>query len=200
MEKIMAFNDISIKIENFNALKNIHMFNIKKQIKKNDDKNNNNNILLEKKENNNEIKLDLGGASNEEIENQNQKNDKDLSDVDLFNDFISILKNRDIDKYFYLLNEHKNSFNNILNRKELITGNTLLIYATKNNLKSIVESLLLKGADPNIQNILGNSALHIAYKNNNNFLVNLLIEYNADQNLKNIKNIIPKEMNSNYNV
>ena len=201
MEKIMAFNDISIKIENFNALKNIHMFNIKKQIKKNDDKNNNNNnILLEKKENNNEIKLDLGGTSNEEIENQNQKNDKDLSDVDLFNDFISILKNRDIDKYFYLLNEHKNSFNNILNRKELITGNTLLIYATKNNLKSIVESLLLKGADPNIQNILGNSALHIAYKNNNNFLVNLLIEYNADQNLKNIKNIIPKEMNSNYNV
>ena len=141
----------------------------------------------------NKIQLNLG--SNENKGNQNQKNDKDISDVKLFNRFISILKNKDIDKYFNLLTNNKDSFNNIINKKEINSGKTLLIYATENNLKSIVESLLLKGADPNIQNIFGNSALHIAYKNNNTFLINLLIEYKANENLKNIKNIIPKQMN-----
>ena len=136
-----------------------------------------------------QLNLGFGGLSYDKKE--------DLSDVKLFNEFISILKNKDIDKYYYLLQNHKDHFNNIINKKELLSGNTLLIYATENNLKSIVESLLLKGADPNIQNILGNSALHIAYKNNDTFLVNLLIEYKADENLKNIKNIIPKQMNKN---
>ena len=100
--------------------------------------------------------------------------------------------------------------------QELISGNTLLIYATeynlksimnkniKNNmeekikflpnLKSIVETLLMKGADPNIQNIIGNSPLHIAYKNDNSFLINLLVEYHANEKLKNIQNLFPNQM------
>ena len=185
MEKVMAFNDISAKLENFNPLKNANIFNLKKKIKNKD-----------YKMKNNKIQLNLG--SDEKKDNKNQKNEKDIYDVKLFNELISILKNKDIDKYFNLINNNKDSFNNIINRKELKSGNTLLIYATENNLKSIVESLLLKGADPNIQNIFGNSALHIAYKNNNTFLVNLLIEYKANENLKNIKNIIPKQMDLNY--
>ena len=84
--------------------------------------------------------------------------------------------------------------NRIINKQEFNTGNTLLIYAVENNLKSIVESLLLKGANPNIQNKFGNSALHIAYKNDNYFLINLLIEYHADKELKNNKDFLPNQM------
>ena len=78
--------------------------------------------------------------------------------------------------------------------QELISGNTLLIFSTEYNLKSIVETLLMKGADPNIQNIIGNSPLHIAYKNDNSFLINLLVEYHANEKLKNIQSLFPYQM------
>ena len=81
----------------------------------------------------------------------------------------------------------------------LLTGNTLLMYATQNNLKSIVELLLAKGADANIQNKFGNSALHIAYKNDNIFIINLLFEYGADQKLKNNIGLLPFQMSKFIN-
>ena len=85
-------------------------------------------------------------------------------------------------------------FNEIINKQDSITGNTLLIYAVDNNLKSITELLLIKKANPDIQNLLGNSALHIAYQNNNSFIINLLVEYNANQNLKNENGLMPSEV------
>ena len=91
------------------------------------------------------------------------------------------------------------AFNKIVNKQEFTTGNTLLIYATQYNLKSVIELLLLKGADPNIQNKFGNSALHLAYKNDNVFIINLLIEHGADTKLKNCNRILPWQMSKFIN-
>ena len=63
----------------------------------------------------------------------------------------------------------------------------------------MVELLLLKGANPNIQNKFGNSALHIAFKNDNAFIINLLLEYNAEQKLKNINGLLPWQMSKSIN-
>ena len=93
----------------------------------------------------------------------------------------------------------KEYFNKIVNMQEFSTGNTLLIYATQNIFISIVELLLLKGANPNIQNEFGNTALHIAFSNNNSFIINLLLENHADQKIKNIKGLFPWQMSKNLN-
>ena len=104
---------------------------------------------------------------------------------------------RKISKFEYIINNEEDKFNKIINKQELSTGNTLLIYATQINLKAIVEILLSKGADPNIKNHFGNTALHVAYKNDNAFIINLLIEYGANDKLKNNKFLLPCQM-SNY--
>ena len=88
-----------------------------------------------------------------------------------------MIQKRKISKFEYIINNEEDKFNKIINKQELSTGNTLLIYATQINLKAIVEILLSKGADPNIKNHFGNTALHVAYKNDNAFIINLLIEY-----------------------
>ena len=87
-----------------------------------------------------------------------------------------------------------NIFKKIINKQEFLTGNTLLMYATQNNLKSMVELLLLKGADPNIKNKFGNSPLHMAYKNDNPFIISLLLEYGANEKLKNYNGFLPWQM------
>jgi ankyrin repeat protein len=97
------------------------------------------------------------------------------------------------------MQKESEDFPKIINKQEFSTGNTLLIYATQNNLKSIVELLLLKNADPNIQNNFGNTPLHIAYNNNNTFIINLLFENGADQKIKNIKGLFPWQMTKNFN-
>ena len=193
MEKELAFNNASKKVENFNLLKNSNsnIFSIKKKIK-----NANFHEIVEKIKNDQKIlKLwGIGQSPEEKKDNINKENEKDKADIKIFNEFISILKKKEIDKFLNLLKNDEKSFNNIINMQELISGNTLLIYATEYNLKSIVETLLMKGADPNIQNIIGNSPLHIAYKNDNSFLINLLVEYHANEKLKNIQSLFPYQM------
>ena len=128
-----------------------------------------------------------------------QEMEKDLPDSKLFDKFVTVIQSRKISKFDYLLQNEEEGFNRILNNQEFSTGNTLLIYATQNNLKSIVEFLLLKGADPNIQNKFGNSALHIAYVNDNAFIINLLFEYGADDKIKNSHGLLPWQMSKSIN-
>ena len=128
-----------------------------------------------------------------------QEIEKDLPEVKLFDKFVSFIQRRKINQLDLLIQKNEEVFNRILNKQEFSTGNTLLIYATQNNLKSLVELLLLKGADPNLQNKFGNSALHIAYKNDNAFIINLLLEYNAEQKLKNTNGFFPWQMAKSIN-
>ena len=128
-----------------------------------------------------------------------QEMEKHLPDAKLFDKFVNILQRRKINQFDFLIQNKEEGFNRIINKQEFSTGNTLLIYATQNNLKSIVELLLSKGADPNIQNKFGNSALHIAFKNDNAFIINLLFENNADQKLKNSKGLFPWQMSKSIN-
>lgn len=124
---------------------------------------------------------------------------KDLPDAKLFDKIVKLIQKRKISKFEYIINNEEDKFNNIINKQELSTGNTLLIYATQINLKAIVEILLSKGADPNIKNHFGNTALHMAYKNDNAFIINLLIEYGANDKLKNNKCLLPWQMSKYLN-
>ena len=128
-----------------------------------------------------------------------QEIEKDLPDVKLFDKFVSFIQRRKINQFDLLIQKKEEAFNRILNKQEFSTGNTLLIYATQNNLKSLVELLLLKGADPNLQNKFGNSALHIAFKNDNAFIINLLLQYKAEQKLKNTNGLFPWQMSTTIN-
>ena len=124
---------------------------------------------------------------------------KDLPDAKLFDKIVKMIQKRKISKFEYIINNEEEKFNNIINKQELSTGNTLLIYATQINQKAIVEMLLSKGADPNIKNHFGNTALHMAYKNDNAFIINLLIEYGANEKLKNNKYLFPWQMSKYIN-
>ena len=128
------------------------------------------------------------------MEPKKEENEKDTSEEKLLNEFIAILNKKEIEQYFTLLKSNEKGLINMINKKEAKTGNTLLIYAVENNLESVAESLLIKGADPNIQNNSGDTALNYAYKNKNNFMVNLLVKYNADQNIKRINDNLPEQM------
>jgi hypothetical protein len=128
-----------------------------------------------------------------------QEIEKDNPDVKIFEGFVDALLTRKMREFDYLLKNEEEALDRNINRQEISTGNTLLMYATQNNLKSIVELLLAKGADTNIQNKFGNSALHIAYKNDNIFIINLLFEYGADQKLKNNIGLLPFQMSKFIN-
>ena len=54
--------------------------------------------------------------------------------------------------------------------------------------------LLIKGANPNIQNKFGNTPLHVAYKFNSSLMINLLVQYNANKQIKNIDGLLPWQM------
>ena len=206
-EKEIAFNNANEKIEHYNILKNMNIFH-HNQKKVNEDNDLNGKEKLKNDLSKNvkvEANKKFSGAWESSYETSGNKEretketdkeidkDKDLPGLKLFNEFISILKRKEIDKFYLLLHNNENNFNEIINKQEYSTGNTLLIYASENNLKSIVEFLLIKGANPNIQNILGNTALHIAYQKDNSFLINLLVEYHADKEIKNMKGFTPQQ-------
>lgn len=211
-EKEIAFKDANEKIQHYNILTNMNIFhNTKKKENKENKKNDLDGKEKLKEDLSKNLKRDkinkkfsgTGESSYETSANKEKETretdkeidkDKDLPRLKLFNEFVSILKRKEIDKFYFLLHNNENNFNEIINKQEYSTGNTLLIYASENNLKSIVEFLLIKGANPNIQNVLGNTALHIAYQKDNSFLINLLFEYHADIEIKNIKGFTPQQM------
>ena len=125
--------------------------------------------------------------------------EKDTPEIKLFDGIVSILQNRKISTFNELFEDEEENIQKIINYKEFPSGNTMLIYAVKNNLKSAVELLLLKGADPNIQNKFGNSALHEAYIGGNPYIINLLLEYDADDKLKNNRGLLPWQFSKNNN-
>jgi hypothetical protein len=202
------FKDAQKDLDNYNILKNPNLFHHtnKNKIK----------INLEKKPLNQ--KQDLKKLSKQTILNnmiirfsgislltkeaaaiKTREMNQDSPYVKLFNQFVSLLIKREINQFIELIQKESEGFLKIINNQEFSTGNTLLIYATQNNLKSIVELLLLNHADPNIQNHFGNTPLHIAYSNNNTFIINLLFENGADQKIKNIKGLFPWQMTKNFN-
>ena len=207
-KKMMDFIDIKNNINNFNILKNKKVFHY------------NNNRLSSNKKNSkiinlkkNKIQLDhklkietmtikfagIGQLTKEASLIKTQEMEKDSPDAKLFDVFVSLLQKRKIYKFENLMKKENEIFNRIINKQEFSTGNTLLFYATLNNLKPIVELLLKKGSDPNLQNKFGNSPLHIAYKNDNPFMINLLLENGSNQKLKNCKGLLPWQLSKYIN-
>jgi len=128
-----------------------------------------------------------------------QEIEKDLPDVKLFDKYVSAILRRKINLFDHLIQKKEEAFNRLISKQEFTNGNNLFIYAIQNNLKSLVKLLLLKGANPNIQNKFGNSALHIAYKNGNAFIINLLLKYSANQKLKNRNGLLPWQIPKSIN-
>ena len=71
-------------------------------------------------------------------------------------------------------------------------GNTLLLVATQNSNKRLVEMLLVRGANINHQNALGNTALHFAIAfDTEGSIGEYLIEHGADDTIENISGLTP---------
>ena len=85
-----------------------------------------------------------------------QEIEKDLPDVKLFDKYVSAILRRKINLFYHLIQKKEEAFNRFISKQEFTNGNNLFIYVIQNNLKSLVKLLLLKGANPNIQNKFGN--------------------------------------------
>ena len=195
-------------LDNYNILRSSTFFNINKNqlklskrysklIKLKKDR-----IQIDKKLRNDTIAIKIAGIdqlSKESALIKTHEIEKDLPDAKIFDKIVKMIQKRKISKFESIINNEEDKFNNIINKQELSTGNTLLMYATQINLKTIVEILLSKGADPNIKNHFGNTALHIAYKNDNAFIINLLMEYGANDKIKNNKYLLPWQMSKYLN-
>ena len=199
------FNEAEKDIENYNILKNPNLFHYNKNksnIEKKMESNHKNQLEFNKRMILDNMIIKFSGISQltkeaAAIKTREMKQDSPF--VKLFDNFVTLLKKREINQFIDLMQNESEDFKKLVNKQEFSTGNTLLIYATQSNIKSLVELLLLKGADPNIQNNFGNTALHIAYSNNNTFIINLLLENHADQKMKNIKGLFPWQMAKNFN-
>ena len=77
--------------------------------------------------------------------------------------------------------------------KDKDNGNTLLIWAVKNNNKELVQFLIENGAEVNLANDYGNTPLHFAFSNKNYEIVNILLKNNASEETKNLKGLSPWE-------
>ena len=204
--KEKEFNMAKDNIDNYNILKNKKLFNMN-----NDDRENKLKEKYSKKNNfidNLSSKIlesftfkyhDIDSLSKVASVIKTQEIQRDDPGAKLFDKIVDVFTNRKIKDFDDLIKNEEEAFNKIINKQELSTGNTLLMYATTNNLKSIVEILLKKGAEPNIQNNFGNSALHLAYKNDNIFIINLLLEHGAEQKIKNINGLFPYQMSKFIN-
>ena len=82
---------------------------------------------------------------------------------------------------------------NIIDSKDKDSGNTLLIWAVKNNNKELVQFLIENGADVNLANDYGNTPLHFAFSNKNYEIVNILLKNNSSEETKNLKGLSPWE-------
>ena len=206
LEKEKEFNIAESNIHNYNILKNKKLFNMnnneeKTDLKKEYSKKNNlidnfNSKYLES------IAFkyhDLDSMSKVASVIKKQEIERDDPDSKFFYKIVDSLSNRKTKDFEYLIKNEEEALNRSIKRQEISTGNTLLMYATIYNLRSIVELLLKKGAEPNIQNNYGNSALHLAYKNENIFIINLLLEYGAEQKIKNINGLYPWQMSKLIN-
>lgn len=76
------------------------------------------------------------------------------------------------------------SDDSLIHKTDIRTGWTLLFRAVCNGNFNVVELLLTKGADPNVQNIYGETPLHQAVDNGKHNIINLLLEKNADPNIQ----------------
>ena len=112
------------------------------------------------------------------------------------------------EKLYQLINRGQNElffveFNKLMKEIDINhinprTDYSLLMNAVKNENQSIIEFLIKKGCQLNIQNNLGNTPLHIAFMMNNPQIINLLISYGANQKILNNRGLTPWECRKKY--
>lgn len=202
-EKKNEFDSICSKLDNFNILSNKHIFaqenkmfcadSFQKQFAKLL-RANKNKLILNKKLKNDKMIIKCAGydmLTKEASLIKTQEIEMDLPAVKKFEKLVHAIEKRKIKLFDRLIEEVSGE---VINRQDGSTGNTLLIYATQNNIKNIVEKLLIRGCNPNIQNKFGNTALHISYKGNYSFITNLLLQYYANEKIKNNDGLYPWQM------
>lgn len=106
-------------------------------------------------------------------------------------DFPKLYDNNDIASLSSFIEAHPEMLN-----KTDSKGATLLFKAVVNGNYAIVEYLLERKADPNVQNIHGETALHQAVENGNHKVINLLLEKNADPNIQQVDGETPMHIAS----
>jgi ankyrin repeat protein len=75
------------------------------------------------------------------------------------------------------------------------TGTTLLMTACRCEQRRIVEVLVTRGADVNLQNELGNTALHICFLvKESEHIADFLIAHGADDTIKNFEDLTAYEV------
>ena len=123
-----------------------------------------------------------------------QEMENDLPDFKLLDKFVKIIQERKYNLFEKYTKLEGSKFLKIINKQDLSSGNTLLYFASQNKLLNFMKLLLIKGANPNIQNKFGNTPLHVAYKFNSSLMINLLVQYNANKQIKNIDGLLPWQM------
>lgn len=104
--------------------------------------------------------------------------------------------NTDFDKLIDIIilneNEDYHHYKNIINLQD-INGDTILIYAIKQNLEDVIFKILkIQELDINIQNILGDTALILAIKNSSTRIINKILDIKEiDINIQNIIGYTP---------
>ena len=203
------FFDTANKLDNLNLLANKHLFNQNKKVIKCGTiqkifqqaiQDNKNELNIKQKLKNDTMIIKCAGydmLTKEASLIKTQEIEKDLPIAKKFDKYAHFIKTGKIQMCLEMLKEEKSA--DVFNRQEISTGNTLLIFAVQYNMKSIVEELLARGSNPNIQNKFGNTALHLAYKNNHSIIINDLLMYYANEKIKNNKGLFPWQMSENLN-
>ena len=208
-KKKNCFLDISNKLTNFNLLTNKNLFTpIKKVFEDNILahkfqellQENKNLINIKKKLKNDTMIIKCEGydmLTKEASLIKTQEIEKDLPISKQFDKYAFCIKKGKINRFLEMLAKEKSK--EIFNMQEGSTGNTLLIYAAQYNIKPIVQKLLERGSNPNIQNKFGNTALHLAYKNNNGIIINELLIYHPNERIKNNNGLLAWQMSEHLN-
>ena len=209
VEKKNNFLNISNKLTNFNLLTNKKLFTpVKKVFKDNIFQHkfleliqeNKNLINIKKKLKNDTMIIKCEGydmLTKEASLIKTQEIEKDLPISKQFDKYAFCIKKGKINRFLEMLAKEKSK--EIFNMQEGSTGNTLLIYAAQYNIKPIVQKLLERGSNPNIQNKFGNTALHLAYKNNNGIIINELLIYHPNERIKNNNGLLAWQMSEHLN-
>ena len=130
----------------------------------------------------------------EAVSIKTQEIEKDLPEFKLFEKFVLMLQSRKFNLFRKCVEIEGDKFLKIINKQDISSGNTLLHFAVQNKIVNIIETLLMKGADPNIQNSFGNTPLHLAYRYSSSLMINLLLQYNADKKINNFDGFLPWQM------
>ena len=201
---LLKFYEANKVIEKWNPLKKESLFHIRlvkddteEKLKMKKLENKRKKLLKTKWKQDMEILKSLGGdpLSKHCSLIKTQEIEKENSNTIVFNKLLELLEKNQNELFF-------EQFINLrfrdIDHQEKYTGDTLLMRAVKIYNIHVIQYLLDKKCNINIQNYELNTALHYAYMYNRNDLINILISHGADESIVNKNGNTPWECMKNY--